>query len=59
MDADRAAARKFPKDLRTVSGDGVTPAASDAHWEPLKIHVSGLSVFFPAIRSQLTPKAGK
>ncbi len=56
VDADRAAARKFPNDLRAVSGDGVTPAANDPRWQNLKMHVSGLSVFFPTTPSKLTPK---
>lgn len=51
VNADPAAARKFPKDLRAVTGDGVTPAASDPHWIPLKMHVAALSVYFPAARS--------
>jgi hypothetical protein len=46
VDADRFAARQFPKDLRAVTGDGVTPASSDPHWKPLKMHVSSLSVYF-------------
>jgi hypothetical protein len=57
VDVDRATAIKFPQDLRAVTGDGVTPAASDPHWKPLKIHVSGLIVHFPQIRS--IPKTGK
>jgi hypothetical protein len=47
VDADRAAAKKFPADFRAVSGDGVTPAASDPHWKSLKMHVSHLTVSFP------------
>ncbi|WP_310424234.1 hypothetical protein [Chamaesiphon sp. VAR_48_metabat_135_sub] len=47
VDADRIAAKQFPKDYRAVSGDGVTPAASDPHWKPLKMHVSTLSLYFP------------
>lgn len=56
VDADRYAARQFPKDLQAVTGDGVTPAANDPHWKSLKMHVSALSVYFPEIRS---PKTGK
>jgi hypothetical protein len=51
VNADRAAAIKFPKDLRAVTGDGVTPAASDPHWKPLKMHVSTLSLYFPQLKS--------
>lgn len=47
VDADRAAAKKFPADLRAVSGDGITPAASDPHWKSLKMRVSHLTVSFP------------
>jgi hypothetical protein len=47
VDADRFAAAQFPKDLRAVTGDGVTPAASDPHWKPLKMRVSGLTLYFP------------
>ncbi len=47
VDADRAAAKKFPADFRAVSGDSVTPAASDPRWKSLKMHVSRLSVSFP------------
>jgi hypothetical protein len=54
VDADRAAAKKFPADLRAVSGDGVTPAASDPRWQSLKMHVSRLSVSFPEVRSSKT-----
>jgi hypothetical protein len=47
VNADRAAAKKFPADLRAVSGDGVTPAASDPRWKSLKMQVSHLTVSFP------------
>ena len=47
VNADRAAAKKFPADLRAVSGDGVTPAASDPRWKSLKMSVSHLTVSFP------------
>jgi hypothetical protein len=47
VDADLAAAKQFPQDLKAVTGDKVTPAASNPHWKPLKIHVSKLSVYFP------------
>ena len=56
VNADRAAARQFPKDYRAVSGDGVTPAASDPHWKPLKMHVFSLSLYFP---ENPLPKVGK
>jgi hypothetical protein len=56
VNADRAAARQFPKDYRAVSGDGVTPAASDPHWKPLKMHVSSLILYFPQTP---LPKTGK
>jgi hypothetical protein len=46
VNADRLAAQQFPADYRAVSGDGVTPAASDPHWKPLKMRVSGLSIYF-------------
>jgi hypothetical protein len=46
VDADRFAAAQFPKDLRAVTGDGVTPAASNPHWKPLKMRVSGLTLYF-------------
>jgi hypothetical protein len=51
VDADRVAAHRFPKDLKAVIGDGVTLAASNPHWKPLKMRVSGLSVYFPTPRS--------
>ncbi len=54
VDADRAAAKKFPADFRAVSGDSVTPAASDPRWKSLKMRVSRLSVSFPEIRSPKT-----
>jgi hypothetical protein len=44
VDADRAAAARYPKQLRAVTGDRVTPAASDPAWKPLKMRVSGLIV---------------
>jgi hypothetical protein len=47
VDADRAAVKQFPADLRAVSGDGVTPAASDPHWKSLKMRVSHLTISFP------------
>ncbi len=56
VDADRSAARQFPQDLRAVTGDGVTPAASDPHWKPLKMHVSALTLYFPETPA---PKRGK
>lgn len=56
VDADRFAASQYPKDLRAVTGDGVTPAASNPHWKPLKMRVSGLTLYFPETRS---PKRGK
>ncbi len=55
VDADRVAAHHFPKDLKAVTGDGVTLSASNLHWKPLKMHVSGLSVYFPTTRS-MKPK---
>jgi hypothetical protein len=51
VDADRIAAKKFPAALHAVSGDGVTPAASDPRWKSLKMHVSYLTVSFPEVRS--------
>ncbi|WP_295616164.1 hypothetical protein [Chamaesiphon sp. GL140_3_metabinner_50] len=54
VDADRIAAAKFPADLRAVSGDGVTPAASDPRWRSLKMHISRLIVSFPEVRSSKT-----
>ncbi len=51
VDADRIAAQKFPADLRAVSGDGVTPAASYPRWKSLKMRVSRLTVSFPEVRS--------
>ena len=56
VDADRSAAKKFPQDLRAVTGDGVTPAASNPHWKPLKMHVSALTLYFPETPA---PKRGK
>lgn len=53
---DRLAAQKFPKDLLAVSGDGVTPSASDPHWKPLKMQVAGLSVYFAESKSSPTGK---
>jgi hypothetical protein len=53
---DRLAAQRFPKDLLAVSGDGVTPSASDPHWKPLKMRVSGLSVYFNESKSSTTGK---
>jgi hypothetical protein len=46
VDADRFAARQFPKQLRAVTGDGVNPRSNDPNWKPLKMRVSGLSVYF-------------
>lgn len=46
VDADRFAARKFPKQLRAVTGDGVNPRSNDPNWKPLKMRVSGLTVAF-------------
>jgi hypothetical protein len=46
VDADRFAAKQFPKQLRAVTGDGVNPRSSDPNWKPLKISVSGLIVYF-------------
>jgi hypothetical protein len=54
VDADRIAAQKFPAALHAVSGDGVTPAASDPRWKSLKMHVSRLIVSFPEVRSAKT-----
>jgi hypothetical protein len=51
VDADRFAAREFPKDLRAVTGDGVTPSSNNPHWKPLKMRVSGLTLYFPETRS--------
>jgi hypothetical protein len=51
VDAERFAASQFPKDLRAVTGDGVTPAASDPHWKPLKMRVSGLTLYFLEAKS--------
>jgi hypothetical protein len=53
---DRLAAQRFPKDLNAVSGDSVTPSASDPHWKPLKMRVSGLSVYFGESKSSTTGK---
>jgi hypothetical protein len=47
IEADYLAGRRFPADLKAVTGDKVILAASDRHWQPLKIHVSGLTVYFP------------
>jgi hypothetical protein len=47
VDADYLAGRRFPKDLKAVTGDGVTLPASNRHWKPLKMRVSALSVYFP------------
>ena len=55
VDADRAAAKQFPADLHAVSGDGVTPVASDPRWKRLKMHVSHLTVSFP----DRSPTVGK
>jgi hypothetical protein len=55
VDADRFAAREFPKDLRAVTGDGVTPSSTNPHWKPLKMRVSGLTLYFP----EALPKRGK
>ena len=54
VNADRLAAQQFPADYRAVSGDGVTPAASDPHWKRLKMRVSGLSVYFSDSKSAKT-----
>jgi hypothetical protein len=40
VDADPQAAKQFPADLNAVTGDGVTFAAKDPHWQRLKMHVS-------------------
>ncbi|PSB54471.1 hypothetical protein C7B77_18030 [Chamaesiphon polymorphus CCALA 037] len=53
---DRLAAQRFPKDLEAVSGDGVTPSASDPHWKPLKMRVSGLTVYFAESKSSTAGK---
>lgn len=37
--------------LQAVTGDKVILAASDRHWQPLKIRVSGLTVYFPEASS--------
>jgi hypothetical protein len=50
---DPVAANRFPRDLQAVSGDAVTPRASDPRWKSLKMHVSSLSVTFTE------PKSGK
>lgn len=47
VDADYTASRKFPADLKAVTGDKVILAASNPHWQPLKMHVSAMSVDFP------------
>lgn len=47
VDADYLAGRRFPKDLQAVTGDGVTLPASNRHWQPLKMRVSALTVYFP------------
>jgi hypothetical protein len=47
VEADELAARRFPKDLKAVTGDRVILPASDRHWRSLKISVSGLTVYFP------------
>lgn len=46
VDADRFAAKKFPKQLRAVTGDGVNPRSNDPNWKPLKMRVSGLTLYF-------------
>ena len=51
VEADYLAGRRFPKDLQAVTGDKVILAASDRHWQPLKIRVSGLTVYFPEASS--------
>jgi hypothetical protein len=56
VEADYLAGRRFPNDLQAVTGDKVILAASDRHWQPLKIRVSGLSVYFPEASS---PKQSK
>lgn len=55
VDADRFAAREFPKDLKAVTGDRVTPSASNPHWKPLKMRVSGLTLYF----RDRSPQRGK
>ncbi len=48
VDADRVAAHRFPQQLKAVTGDRVTLAASNPNWKPLKMHVSGLIFYFPS-----------
>ena len=47
VEPDELAARRFPKDVKAVTGDRVILPASDRHWRSLKIRVSGLTVYFP------------
>jgi hypothetical protein len=47
VDADYTAGRRFPADLKAVTGDRVALPASNPHWKPLKMNVSALSVYFP------------
>jgi hypothetical protein len=47
VDADPLASRRFSKELKAVTGDGVTLPASSPQWKPLKMRVSALSVYFP------------
>jgi hypothetical protein len=47
VDADYLAGRRFPKDLKAVTGDGVTLPASNRHWQSLNMRVSALSLYFP------------
>jgi hypothetical protein len=56
VEADYLAGRRFPKDLKAVTGDKVILAASDRHWQSLQIHVSGLTVYFP---TESSPKQRK
>jgi hypothetical protein len=57
VDADYLAGRRYPKDLRAVTGDRVTLPASNRHWKPLKMHVSALSVYFPTTAAPKSKKS--
>lgn len=46
VDADYTAGRKFPKNLKAVTGDKVILSASSPQWQPLTMHVTAMSVTF-------------
>jgi hypothetical protein len=58
VDADYLAGKRYPKDLRAVTGDRVTLPASSRHWQRLKMHVSALSVYFPTSIDSKPKKSG-